>query len=137
MDDASRVATAFEPRFTPLETWANRALSAETVPMAADAFDARIFARAVEETTVVDAWLARTGTSPGEYSARGSRSLVDDGRMTHVRLPDGRRMRVGFETIDDPRTNEADSVEVIVLEHTANPTANESISFAVAFERGP
>lgn len=137
MEDASRFANELEPRFTPLETWAIRALAAETVPMAQSAFDARVFAPTVEETTVVDAWLSRTGTAPIALAARGSDSLVDDRAMTHVRLPDGRRMRVGFATIDDPRTTEQDSVAVVVLEHSSSPSTTETISFAIAFERDP
>jgi len=135
MADASRFANTLESRFTPLERWANRALAAETVPMARGAFDERIFALATEEPSVVDAWLARTGTAPVTMSARGSESLVVDRTMTHVRLVDGRHMRVGFAAIDDPRTPEVDSIEVVVIEHTSNPTRTEAISFAVAFER--
>lgn len=133
MEDASRLANELEPRFSPLERWANRALAAETVPMAVDAFDARLFAPTLEDASVVEAFLARTGTAPIAISSRGSASPVDDAHMTGVRLPDGRRMRVGFARLDDPRTSEADPIEVVVLEHTSHPSATETISFAVAF----
>ncbi len=133
-EEAARLADARVDRFEELERWALRSVAVETVPATVEAFEARIFAPMDGDSSVVDAWIARTGTAPFAASAHGLHAPFDADAMTTVRPRDHQEVRVGVLELDDPRTREADTLRVVVIERTSRPSATESISFAVAFE---
>lgn len=134
-DEASRLAVAFAPRFEELESWAFRGLRAETVSASVEEFEQRLFAPVQGDREVVEAWMARTGTAPFAASAYGTSSPVHDDVMTHVRVPDRGALRIGVATLDDPRTDAADAIDVVIVERTTRLGATEQVSFAVAFAK--
>lgn len=134
-DEASRLGLLLMPRFEALESWAHRALDAETVPSSVEEFEARLFAPTEGERDVVEAWMARTGTAPFAASAHGTPSPIAEDRMARVRVPDHGSVRIGVMTLDDPRTAAADAIDVVVVERTVRRSATEEVSFAVAFTR--
>lgn len=135
MTVASEEAARLSPSFDPLETWAHRALAAETVPSTVDAFEDRLFEPMQGRDDIVDAWLVRTGTAAGTFSAHGTPPPLDEARFAHVRAADRRELEVAIVSLDDPRTEASDPIEVVVIAHTARPSALEEITFVVAFAR--
>lgn len=134
-EEAARLALVFAPRFEEFERWSDRALAAETVSASVDEFQARLFAPVQDERDVVDAWMARTGTSPFAASAHGGASPVANDAMATVRVPDHGSLRIGVGAIDDPRTAAVDSIDVVVVERTRRLGPTEEVSYAVAFAR--
>lgn len=133
--DASEQAARFAHRFDEIERWLLRALASETVPSERVTFEARLFANVAHDDAVVEAWIARTGTAPLLLSAHGTPSVLDDDRLTLVRTADGRELRVGFASIDDPTTRVRDPVAAVLLERRTRPSGTEEVSVAVAFRR--